>query len=106
MRRTAINVLARFDGDAVYSALIQQYATASPEEKQDIVATLSTRPRYARALLDALDAKLIPSTDVLAPTVVALRQLQARDIKKRVAQRWGTGATHRPLAESAYPCCA
>jgi len=99
MRRAAIKALARFDGDAVYSTLIQQYATSSPEEKQDIVATLATRPRYARALLDALDAKLIPGTDVLAPTVVALRQLSAADIKKRVGQRWGAGATPAALKE-------
>lgn len=99
MRRAAIKVLARFDGAAVYSTLIQQYATSSSEEKQDIISTLSTRPRYARALLDALDTKLIPSDDVLASTVVALRQLQAADIKKRVAQRWGTGATPAALKE-------
>lgn len=99
MRRAVIKVLARFDGDAVYSTLIQQYVTSTPEEKQDIVTTLSTRPRYARALLDALDAKLIPSDDVLAPTVVALRQLSATDIKKRVTQRWGSGATPAALKE-------
>jgi putative membrane-bound dehydrogenase-like protein len=99
MRRAAIKALSKFDGDAVYSTLIQQYATSSPEEKQDILATLTARPRYARALLDALDAKLIPSTDVLAPTVVTLRQLQAADIKKRVAQRWGYGATTAALKE-------
>jgi putative membrane-bound dehydrogenase-like protein len=99
MRRAAIQALSKFDGDAVYSALIQQYPTSSPEEKQDILATLTARPRYARALLDALDAKLIPGTDVLAPTVVTLRQLQSADIKKRVAQRWGSGATPAALKE-------
>lgn len=99
MRRAAIKALSKFDGDAVYSTLIQQYPTSTPEEKQDILATLTARPRYARALLDALDAKLIPGTDVLAPTVVTLRQMQAADIKKRVAQRWGYGATPAALKE-------
>ncbi len=99
MRRAAIKALSKFDGDAVYSTLIQQYPTSSPEEKQDILATLTARPRYARALLDALDANLIPGTDVLAPTVVTLRQMQAADIKKRVAQRWGSGTTPAALKE-------
>jgi putative membrane-bound dehydrogenase-like protein len=99
MRRAAIKALAKFDADAVYAKLIQQYATSTPDEKQDILATLTTRPRYARALLDALDAKIIPADDVLAPTVVTLRQLQQVDIKKRVSQRWGTGATPAALKE-------
>ncbi|MFO0812278.1 MAG: PVC-type heme-binding CxxCH protein [Gemmatales bacterium] len=99
MRRAAIKALARFDAEAVYVKLLQLYATATPDEKQDILATLSARPRYARALLDALDAKLIPAGDVLAPTVVTLRQLPQVDIKKRVSQRWGTGATPAALKE-------
>jgi putative heme-binding domain-containing protein len=99
LRSQAIKSLARFDSDEVHQLLVKRYATSSPSEKQDILATLTTRPRYARALLDALDAKVIPGTDVLAPTVVALRQLSAMDIKKRVGQRWGTGSTPAALKE-------
>ncbi|MFT3882578.1 MAG: c-type cytochrome [Gemmatales bacterium] len=99
LRSEAIKALARFDSDEVHHLLIKEYATSSSHDKQAILATLTTRPRYARAMLDALDAKLIPSTDVLAPTVVALRQLSAADIKKRVAQRWGSDATPAALKE-------
>lgn len=99
MRRAAIKALGRFDAEAVYVKLLQLYATATPDEKQDILATLTARTRYARALLDALDAKLIPADDVLAPTVVTLRQQPQVDIKKRVTQRWGTGATPAALKE-------
>lgn len=99
LRGTVIRSLARFDSPTVPDVLLKHYATATSAEKQEILTTLTARPRYARALLDALDAKVIPGPDVLAPTVVALRQLAAADIRKRVSQRWGTGNTPAALKE-------
>jgi len=99
LRGSAIRALARFDNQTVPEVLIKSYPASTSAEKQEILATLTARPRYARALLDALDAKVIPGTDILAPTVVALRQLSATDIKKRVAQRWGSDATPAALKE-------
>lgn len=99
LRSSVIRALARFDSQEVPEVLLKNYDGSTAAEKLEILTTLTARPRYARALLDALDAKLIPSADVLAPTVVALRQLSAADIKKRVNQRWGTGSTPAALKE-------
>ncbi|HMO36110.1 MAG TPA: c-type cytochrome, partial [Gemmatales bacterium] len=98
-RRQVIKSLARYDSDEVHSLLIGRYNGLTLDEKQDAIATLVARPRYARALLDALDAKTIPSLDILAPSVVALRQLQAVDIRKRVAERWGGEVTTEAIKE-------
>ena len=46
--------------------ILTRYAKFTAEEKADAVATLGSRPAYALALLDAMEKKQVPTSDVSA----------------------------------------
>jgi putative heme-binding domain-containing protein len=60
------------------------------QEKQDAIATLSSRPTYALALLDAIDQKKIPRDDVSVFTARQLQDLKDKQVNERLAKVWGT----------------
>lgn len=89
VRRAAIRGLAVAQDKDTPSMLVASYATFSTEEKQDAVATLTSRKEYADALLDALEKKSIPRADVSA---YAARQLHAfgdKMLTERLRTIWG-----------------
>ncbi len=89
-RAPAIRGLAKFEDPATVEALVAIYAKCSGPEKRDIVNTLASRARYALGLLDAIEAKQIPTTDVPAETIRQLRNLGVKAIDARIASVWGT----------------
>lgn len=89
VRRAAIRGLAVAPHNDTPSKLVARYSTFSAEEKQDAVATLTSRKEYAAALLDAVEKKAIPRGDVSA---YAARQMHAfgdKTLTERLRAVWG-----------------
>ncbi len=89
LRTAAINGLASFADKNTPAVLISAYDKLSAADRQAVIATLTARPAYVLALLDAIEQKAIPRTDLNAFTV---RQLAAQSndaVTKRLKEVWG-----------------
>src|SRR3954471_10236860 len=73
LRDAAIRGLAGFDDAKTPSLIVDAYASLDASAKRDAINTLASRPAYATALLDAVDAKKLSATDVTADVVRQLR---------------------------------
>jgi putative heme-binding domain-containing protein len=96
IRVAAIRGLAAFQHSDTPRILIDQYGKFSEAEKTETVHTLTARPEYAMALLDAVERKQIPRTDLSAFTVRQLLGFNQKQISGRISQVWGT---IRPASE-------
>jgi putative heme-binding domain-containing protein len=90
MRGPAIRGLAAFDDKQTPGLLLGRYASLSDSEKQDAVTTLSSRPEFALALLDAVGDGIVPSRDLSAFTVRQLATLNNKQISERIEKVWGS----------------
>jgi putative heme-binding domain-containing protein len=89
VRPAAIRGLAAFAHDETPQALLKRYSRFSAGEKEDAVQTLSERPAWAVALLDAVKAGIIPRKDVSSLVVRQLLALKHDGIKARITEIWG-----------------
>jgi putative heme-binding domain-containing protein len=89
MRDAAIKGLARFDDPKTPSRLLKNYASFTDEEKADAVHTLTSRPAYAQALLDAMEKKQVPRQDVSAYSARQIHALGNKDLTDRLTKIWG-----------------
>jgi len=88
-RPHAIRALAAYDDARIPPRLMAQYPNFAPAERQDAIQTLTARPAFALALLDAIERETIARQDVSA---LVIRQLQALDDKavtERLTKVWG-----------------
>ncbi|WZO95941.1 c-type cytochrome [Isosphaeraceae bacterium EP7] len=90
LRPSALRALAAFDDPGTAKAILGRYPELTPAERLDAVSTLSTRPDYALALIDALEAGTVPRADVTATTARQLLTLGDKRIADRLAEVWGT----------------
>ena len=90
VRSAVIKGLARFDDPNTADAILSRYGGFGESEKQDALATLASRPRYAHALLDAIDGKRLPRKDLTAFTVGQMQLLKDDKLVARVNDVWGT----------------
>ncbi len=88
-RLPAIQLLARFEAPSVSAALIKQFNSYSPTEKSAALTTLTGRPRYAVALLEAVGSDAIPREDLTAFHVRQLTSLGNAGVDSRVKAIWG-----------------
>lgn len=89
LRGAALRGLAAFNDEETPPAILGAYAYLSPAEKRDAIATLSSRPAYARKLLDAMAAGKIPASDLSADLARQLKNLGDGDVTTRLAEVWG-----------------
>ncbi|OWK46868.1 PVC-type heme-binding CxxCH protein [Fimbriiglobus ruber] len=90
LRPAAVRGLAAFDDPKTPAVLLAAYASLNPAERRDALATLTARPAYAAALLDAIGSKTIPAADVPAETIRQLRNLNDPKLIAQIAAVWGT----------------
>ena len=86
LRSQAIRGLAAFDDSLTPTLLLKNYHKWSADEKSDAIQTLSARPKYALALLDAIDAKAIPRTDINSYTLRQLQALKSPEVSARLTK--------------------
>lgn len=89
LRSDALRLLAAYDDPQTPAALLAIYARLPDEEKQHAVQTLSARPQYALALLDAVEQGTIPRADISAFTARQLASYGDKQILARLEEVWG-----------------
>lgn len=89
LRSIAIRGMAAFDTDSTAAALLMLYSELPGNERRDAVGTLSARPSWAKALLQAVSEKKVPLADVPADVVRQLRQFNDAELNKQIAVVWG-----------------
>ena len=96
IRGAAVRALAAFPDDTTPEKILAAYPTFTAAEKADAVQTLTARPAFATALLDAVEKGTVARADV---SVVAARQVIAfsdKTLTERLGKVWGT---IRPAAQ-------
>jgi putative membrane-bound dehydrogenase-like protein len=89
MRGSAIRALATYQTEQVPKIILGHYKGLTAAEKQDAITTLSSRPSYALALLDAIAGGKLPRTDITAFTARQLKDLGDKRISARLGEVWG-----------------
>ncbi|MGE3312914.1 MAG: family 16 glycoside hydrolase, partial [Limisphaerales bacterium] len=90
LRGAAARALAAFDDPGTGPALLAAYTSLAGSERRDALATLASRPVYARALLTAIADGAIPPTDLTAELVRQLRNLKDDPVNHALTQVYGT----------------
>jgi putative membrane-bound dehydrogenase-like protein len=89
VRRGALRGLAEYDDSRIPPAILARYGTFDATLRQDAIQTLSSRSAWGLALLDAVESKKIPRTDLTAFTVRQLLNLKNKNLSARVGALWG-----------------
>lgn len=89
LARPALRGLARFDEKEIPQLVLSRYPKLSPDAREDAVGTLAGRPTYALALLDAVEARIVPRTDVSAFWARQIIALKDPAVSKRLETVWG-----------------
>lgn len=79
LRGAAIRGLAAFDHADTPGLLLKGYAKWTTDEKADVIQTLSSRARFAQALVAGLEDKSIPRGDINSYTIRQLHTVAAKD---------------------------
>ncbi len=90
LRGKAIRALAAYNDSATPQRILSRYATLSDSERDDAIATLSARPAWALALLDAIVNNKIPRRDLNATAARQLLALGDEKVRKRLESAWGS----------------
>ena len=89
LRRAAVRGLATAQHANTPSLVLAQYAAFTLDEKQDAVATLTSRKEFALALLDAVEKKVVARGDISAFAARQLHALRDKKLTERLRVVWG-----------------
>jgi putative membrane-bound dehydrogenase-like protein len=89
LRRPALRGLAAYDDPATPPAILSAYASLDLDARRDALNTLAARVSTARALLDAVAAGRVPSSDVSPDLVRQLRNHKDAQVNAKIAETWG-----------------
>lgn len=90
LRSEGLRGLAVYNDPIAAEAIITRFAKFSDAEMADALQTLASRPSYALALLDAVEAGRIDRRDVPTGVAVQLVGLKNKEVDERLAKVWGT----------------
>jgi putative heme-binding domain-containing protein len=101
MRGPALRGLAALDDPETPALVLGRYTSLSDAEKSDAVATLASRPRYALALLEAMEKGKVPRRDLSAFTARQLLLFKDKTLTEKLGKVWGSiRSPSRDLAAS------
>jgi putative heme-binding domain-containing protein len=89
MRKAALHGLAAYDDPATPKLILGIYPKLTADEKPAAIATLSSRAGYAIALLDSVESKAVPRTDVSAFAARQMYALGDRRVTAKLKAVWG-----------------
>jgi putative heme-binding domain-containing protein len=89
LRGSAIRALASFDDPTIPPRLLGLYDKLPAAEREDVLQTLASRPKFALALLDAVAAKKVVRADLNTITVRQMLALKDKQVATRVEEVWG-----------------
>jgi hypothetical protein len=89
LRAAAIRGLAAFEDKETPGLLLKAYPALTDSEKVDAVQTLASRPAWALALLDAIEAGTVPRRDVSAFVARQIQGFKDQRVSERLTKVWG-----------------
>jgi putative heme-binding domain-containing protein len=89
LNTTAMKGLSLFDDAALGDQLAKSYSSFHPAERPAVIETLVTRPTFATALLNQIEAGKIPASDMSAVQARQIRSFGDEKLSARLAQVWG-----------------
>jgi putative heme-binding domain-containing protein len=89
LNTVALGGLVGSDDPAVGKSILAQWGTFHPSERPAVVAALASRPALAAVLLDAVEKKRVPATDLSAAHVRQIRTLGDKALSAKLAAVWG-----------------
>ena len=90
MRQAALRGLAQYDDPKTANVLLAAYPGLSPSQRRSALGTLCSRVPYGIALLNAIDNKKVPGTDLTADLVRQLQYLKNETIEQQLRSVWGS----------------
>jgi putative membrane-bound dehydrogenase-like protein len=93
LRTTALRGLSAYDDASIPAEILGRYPKWDETERIEAINTLTSRAPYAKALLDAMEAKIVPEQDVSPFHARQIAALKNRQISERLAKVWGRAAT-------------
>lgn len=89
MRGDALRGLAAFGDDSVPTIILRSYSKFSDADRADAIATLSSRPKFALALIDAIESGAVSRGDISAFAARQLVGMKDEAVGRRLAEVWG-----------------
>lgn len=90
VRLAALRGLSAYDEYTTPDEILKRYSNWNEAERIEAINTLASRVNYARALIDALEQRKIPRSDVSPFHARQLAALKNPDTDRRLAEVWGT----------------
>lgn len=90
LRGSALRGLAACDETNTPKLILTRYARLNDAEKVDAVATLSSRPSFALALLDAIERGTVARRDLSSFTARQLLAMKDPKLTERLTAVWGS----------------
>ena len=84
IRKDIIRAIAYFENDYLAETLLKRYSNFSPDEKLEVIHTLSSRPNYGSLLTQAIDRGDIKRNEV--PVYIA--RILLRIVGNRILEVW------------------
>jgi len=85
----AIRGLASCDNGDTPDLVLRNYHRLQPQERPEAINTLTSRPAYARALLQAVARGQIPQADISAYHARQVRSFADKELDRQLAEVWG-----------------
>ena len=89
MRAAAVRSLAAFNEPETPQWILKHYPQFTEAEKADAVQTLASRAAWAIKLLEAIDAKQLPRSDVSVFVARQIQGLKDKQVQEKLASVWG-----------------
>jgi putative heme-binding domain-containing protein len=90
LRGPALRGLAAYGDPATPGLVLRHYKALSDEEKADAIGTLTSRPTYALALLEAVETGRVPRKDLSAYTIRQMLAFKDKALAEKITKVWGT----------------
>ncbi|HEY7315440.1 MAG TPA: c-type cytochrome [Gemmataceae bacterium] len=90
LRGVVLRGLAAYSDPTTPALILEHYGSFGDTEKGDAIATLASRPKYALALLDAMEKGRVPRRDLSAFTVRQLLTFNDKNLSDRLTKVWGS----------------
>ncbi len=85
----ALRALAVYGHPDTPKVILGLYEFLTDQEKQDALGTLASRPKFALALLEAIDKKKVPRADLSVFTARQLQDLRDAEVTAKLHKVWG-----------------
>jgi putative heme-binding domain-containing protein len=89
VRRAALRGLAAYHDEKTAVEILARYSKLNDDEKQDALATLTSRKEYALALVSAVEKKSVPRADLLPVLVRQMHALNDAALSAKLKEVWG-----------------